>query len=186
MQIKGLRIYVIVAAIIVTLAVLLTIQFIYQKYDVEQPLFKLYSQTKLVEKAPRLEQKGSVLVVMLDVKKTDNLRQAYRDLVNYTEQVMGNTKFTIEMKDNRTGELESAYYQSQFIIYEALTKGDFSRMAEVVQQNARKVGAESLVFIDNDNIYVEFIKGDNYLYEIISRKHEIQASVTDRMGSDQR
>lgn len=183
MQIKGFRVYVIVAAIIVTLAVLLTIQYVYQKYDVEQPLFKLYSQTKLVEKEPVLEQKGNMVKVILDVKKTDNLRQAYLDLNSYTEQVMGTTEFSIVLKDNRTKELEKAYYQSQFIIYEALSKGEFSTMARVIQQNASHVGAEALIFIDNENVYVEFIKGDNYLYEIVPRKGEARNSGADQMGS---
>ncbi len=183
MQIKGFRVYVVASAIIVTLAVLLAFQFIYQKFDVEQPLFKLYSQTKLVEKAPTIEQKGGTVKVILDVKKTENLKQAYQDLDSYTEQVMGATKFTIELKDNRTKELENAYYQSQFIIYEALSRGDFSRMADVIQQNAAKAGAEAKVFIDNDNIYVEFLKGNNYLYEIVPRKPAPQGSASDTMGS---
>lgn len=185
MQIKGLRVYVIVAAIVLTLAVLLTIQYVYQKYDVEQPLFKLYSQTKLVEKEPTIEQNGETVKVILDVKKTDNLRKAYQELNRYTGQVMGNTAFTIELKDNRTKELEQAYYQSQFIIYEAISRGEFSKMAEVIQQNAGKIGAQSLVFIDNDNIYVEFLKGSNYLYEIVPREAATPNNVIDRMGSDQ-
>lgn len=185
MQIKGIRVNVVIVAIVATLAVLLTIQFLYQKYDVEQPLFKLYSQTKLVKRAPKIEQKGNTVNVILDVKKTDNLMTAYQDLNNYTEQVMGGTKFTIQLRDNRSKPLADAYYQSQFIIYEALAKGDFSRMADVIQQNAVKAGANSKVYIDNDNIYVEFLKGSNYLYEIIPRKTDVQVNTTDGLGSGQ-
>lgn len=184
MQIKGFRVYVVAVAMAVTLAVLLALQFIYQKFDVEQPLFKLYSRTKLVEKAPVIQQKGGTVLVTLDVKKTENLKKAYQDLVSYTEQVMGNTRFSIELRDNRTKELEDAYYQSQFIIYEAISKGDFSRMADVIRQNAGKAGAEAKVFIDNDNIYVEFLKGNNYLYEIVPRKPALQGGASDTMGSD--
>lgn len=184
MQIKGFRVYVILAAIVITLAVLLTIQYVYQKYDVEQPLFKLYSQTKLVEKVPVLEQKGNMVKVILDVKKTDNLRQAYLDLNSYTEQVMGNSEFLIVLKDKRTKELEKAYYQSQFIIYEALSKGDFSRMDQVIRQNAANVGAEALIFIDSENVYVEFLKGDDYLYEIVPRKAQTNNSAAGQRGSD--
>lgn len=170
MQIKGIRVYVVIAAVFVTLAVLLAVQFMYQKYNVEQPLFKLYSQTKLVKKVPTIEQKGTTVNVILDVAKTDNLRQAYRDLSDYTEQIIGDTKFTIVLKDNRNAALEDVFYQSQFVIYEALVKGDFTKMADVVQQNAVKAGATSKVFIDNDYVYVEILKGSNYLYEIIPRQ----------------
>ncbi len=185
MQIKGLRIYVIVTAIVVTLAVLLTIQFVYQRYNVEQPLFKLYSQTKLVKDA-RIEQNGTSVKVILDVKKTDNLQKAYRELLSYTGKVMGNTKFSIELKDSRSKDLDDAFYQSQFVIYEAMAKGDFTKMSDVIQQNAEKAGATARVFIDNENIYVEFIKGKNYLYEVIPRKPEVNAEIADGTGSEQR
>lgn len=188
MQIKGIRVYVVAAAVVVTLAVLLAIQFLYQKYDVEQPLFKLYSETKLVNKVPVIEQKGTAVNVILNVKKTDNLRQVYQDLNSYTEQIMAGTKFTIELKDNRNKSLEEVYYQSQFVIYEALAKGDFTKMADVLQQNAVKAGATAKVFIDNDNVYVEILKGKNYLYEIIPRKgvpKDLRGSSANQMGSVQ-
>lgn len=183
MQIKGLRIYIVIAAVAVTLAVLLTIQFAHQKYNVEQPLFKLYSQTKLVNDV-KLEEKGNSVTVVLDVKETDNLRAAYQELNKYTREIMGNTDFTIQLKDKRSKILEQAYYESQFIIYEAIAKGEFTRMAEVIQKNADKVGARALVFIDEKNIYVEFIKDGSYLYEIIPRQQKPQTGLADRIGSE--
>jgi len=90
LQIKGVKVYVVIAAVFVTLAVLLTVQFLYQKYDVEQPLFKLYSETELVNKVPVIEQKGTSVNVVLHLKKTENLKQVYHDLSSYTEQIMGN------------------------------------------------------------------------------------------------
>lgn len=185
MQIKGLKIYAVIAAMAVTLAVLLTIQFIYQKYNVEQPLFKLYSQTKLVQ-GVKLEQNENKVKVILDVKKTDNLQQAYRELKGYTGQIMDGAEFTVELKDNRTKTLEDTYYQSQFVIYEALAKGDFTKMADVIQRNAEKAGAEARVFIDNDNIYIALFKGKNYLYEIIPRHRDVQEPMTDGMGSERK
>ncbi|PKM81808.1 MAG: hypothetical protein CVU89_07205 [Firmicutes bacterium HGW-Firmicutes-14] len=184
MTIKGLRVYVIIAAVILTLGTLLTLQFIYQKYNVEQPLFKLYSQTKLV-KGVKIEDKGNPVRIIVNMKKTDNLQQAYLDLKGYTKQVMGNHEFVIELRDQRTKSLEDTYYKSQFIIYEAKTKGDFTRMAEVIDNHAREAGAQSRIFIDDENIYIQFTKDDNYLYEIISRKSDLVGNIADRMGSGQ-
>ncbi len=184
MQIKGIRIYIVLAAVAVTLAILLTVQFFHQKYNVEQPLFKLYSQTKLVNDV-KLEEKDNSVTVVLDVKETDNLRKAYQDLNEYTSEIMGNKNFTIQLKDKRSKVLEKAYYESQFIIYEAIAKGDFTRMAEVIEKNANKVGARSMVFVDEKNIYVEFLKDGSYLYEIVPRQQKSQAGLADMIGSDQ-
>lgn len=185
MKFKGIRIYIVLASIAATLAVLLTIQFIHQKYNIEKPLFKLYSQTKLV-KGVKIQEKEKTVKVILEVEKTENLRNAYRELTSYTEQVMGNTEFDIELRDNRTRELEEAYYQSQFVIYEALAKGDFTKMADVIRLNAEKVGAQARVFIDRDYIYVQFVKGKHYLYEIVPRDHAVRETVADRTGSELR
>lgn len=185
MQIKGFRIYIVAAAVVVTLGILLTTQYVHQKYNVEQPLFKLYSQTKLVNDV-KLEDKGSQVKVVLDVKKTDNLMKVYQDLNTFTTQVLGEQPFTIELKDNRSKSLEQAYYKSQFIIYEAIAKGDFTKMADVIEENAHNIGAQSMVFIDENTIYVEFVKGSNYLYEIVPRP-KVQGNIAaDTIGSDQR
>ena len=183
MQIKGLRLLVVAGAVISTLAVLLAIQYFHQKYKVEEPLFKMYSQTKLVNKVD-LEDKGNKIKVILHVNKTDNLKEAYQELSAQTEKVIGHPDFKMELVDTRTPVLESAFYESQFIIYEALAKGDFTKMADIIRQNAESAGAESRVFIDNENIYVEFMKGDNYLYEIVSRD-QVRGEASTRMGSDQ-
>lgn len=183
MQIKGIKVYVVIAAVFVTLAVLLTVQFLYQKYDVEQPLFKLYSETKLVNKVPVMEQKGTSVNVVLHMKKTENLRLAYQELNGYTQQIMGSKNFTMELKDNRNKALEDVYYQSQFVIYEALAKGDFTKMADVIQQNAVEVGATSKVYIDNDNVYVEILKGNSYLYEIVPRLQDRARGNSDNYAS---
>ena len=182
LQIKGIRVYVVLIVLAITLGVLLTAQYAYQKYNVEQPLFKMYSETKLVNDV-KLEDDGEVVKVVLDVKKTDDLKQAYRELRGYTEEIIGQKQFQMELKDKRTKELSDAYYRSQYMIYEALVKGDFSRMATVIEENAGKIEAESRVFIDSDNIYVEFIKGENYLYEVVPRRN-VNTEVSGMIGSD--
>ncbi len=182
MQIKGIRVYVVVIVLVVTLGVLLSVQYVYQKYNVEQPLFKMYSDTKLVDDV-KLDNEGEVATVILSVRKTEDLKGAYRELHGYTEEILGHNQFSMELKDKRTKELSDAYYNSQYIIYEALAKGDFTKMAAEIQENAADAGARSRVFIDNDNIYISFIRGDKYLYEVIPRNNAA-LEVSGMLGRD--
>jgi len=179
-----MRVYVVLAAIMVTLVVLLTFQFVYQKYNIEQPLFKMYSQTKLVSDV-KVEENGSMINVILEVKKTENLRDTYRELTGYTEQVVGSDNYKMTLTDKRTKALEEVYYESQFIIYEAMAKGDYTRMADIIRQNAAKAGAEARVFIDHDYIYIQLTKDKDYLYEIVSRQEGFKGSAGNGIGSDQ-
>ena len=182
MQIKGIRVSVVVVVLAVTLGILLTVQYFYQKYNVEQPLFKMYSDTELVDDV-KLDNEGEVVTVNLSVRKTEDLKEAYRELNGYTEKVLGHNQFHMELKDKRTKELSDAYYNSQYIIYEALAKGDFTEMAAEIQKNAKNTGAKARVFIDNDNVYISFIKGDKYLYEVIPRNNAA-SKVSGTLGSD--
>ncbi|WP_418789933.1 hypothetical protein [Phosphitispora sp. TUW77] len=170
MKIKGIRVYVVVVVLAVTLGILLTIQYVYQKYNVEQPLFKIYSDTKLVDDV-KIDNEGVVPTVTLNVRKTEDLKDVYLKLNSYTEEIFGHNQFQIELKDKRTKELSEIYYNSQYVIYEAMANGDFTKMAAEVQENARNNGAKARVFIDNANIYISFIKDDKYLYEVIPRNN---------------
>lgn len=189
MQIKGIRIYVVLVVVILMLSILIGAQYMYQRYSVEQPLFKLYAKTKLVDNITKikLEEQGDTVSVTLVLNKTDNLRQAYQDLYRSTGQVLGRDRFQMRLKDTRTRELENVFYRSQFVIYEALVKGSFPQMAGAIEANARVAGAEARIFMDERNIYVAMYKDKNYLYEVIPRKTVIADNrESGQVGSEQR
>jgi len=189
MQIKGIRIYVVLVVVILMLGILIGAQYLYQRYNVEQPLFKLYSETKLVDniKNIKLEDQGDTVSVTLALNRTENLRRAYQDLYRSTGQVLGSDRFRMQIKDTRNRELDDIYNRSQFVIYEALVKGSYPQMAAVIEKNAREAGAQARVFMDEKNIYVAVYKGKNYLYEVVPRK-TVAAENRDgvQMGSEQR
>lgn len=192
MQIKGVRIYVVLVVILVIMGILFGAQYFYQRYNVEEPLFKLYSQTKLVDniKNMKLEQQGDTVSVVLALNRTDNLRRAYQELYRSTGQVLGSQQFQMQIKDTRNKELENIYERSQFVIYEALIKGDFPQMAAAIERNAGNSGATARVFMDDQNVYVALYKNQNYLYEVVSRKAvnstDINRNNQQQMGSEQR
>lgn len=184
MQIKGFRVIVIATAIIVTLALLFGIKYVNERFNIEKPLFKMYSETKLVLK-PSIDKEGDTTTITLTLKKTDNLYSAYQDIKSDTEKVLGDKKFQIKILDKRSPELEEAYRDSQFVVYEALAKGNYTSIPAEVARYAAAKGAKAKVYIDGENIYVSLYKGDNYLYEIISRRnYQMGGDVADTMGSD--
>lgn len=168
MNIKGIRIPVVIIIIVLVLAVLFGIQYIYHKINVEQPLFKLYSQTKAVQKFD-IDNKSGSTIVNIDLKHTDNLGKTYQQIYQTTANVLGKNGFKLNIKDSRSPELESAYYDMQFIINEALVRGNFSQMENVIEEKAAQAGVTSRVFIDNQNIYIQLDKNKKYLYEVVPR-----------------
>ena len=182
MNIKGIRLPVVVLTVVMVLAVLFGIQYIYHKVNVEQPLFKLYSQTKAVQKF-EIDNKSNVTEVNIDLKKTDNLQQTYQKLYLTTVKVLGKNNFQLKIKDNRNKDLENAYYSMQFIINEALMRGNFSQMAQVINEKASETKAVSKVFIDDQNIYIQLEKENSYLYEIVPRVNNDNGTLTVQKGA---
>lgn len=184
MKVKGLKVIVIVIAVVVTLALLFGIKFVNERFNIEKPLFKLYSETELVLK-PSLERQGEITTISLTLKKTDNLFQAYRQINRETEKVLGDSKFEFKIEDNRSQALEDAFRSSQFVVYEALAKGNYTLIPAEVKKHAEAIGADARVYIDQENIYISLYKGDKYLYEVIPRKNpQLTGAVADTMGSE--
>ncbi len=185
MQVKGLKVVVIIVTVAVTLALLFGIQFVNERLNIEKPLFKLYSDTKLVLK-PSIAKEGDTTEIKLTVKKTDNLFTAYQDIKTKTDKIMGDSKYQIKLIDKRSPALDDIYSNCQFVIYEALAKGNFTTIPDKIDTIAAKAGATTKVYIDQDNIYISLYKGDGYLYEIIPRKnYQLPGTVADTNGSDQ-
>jgi len=168
MRNKDIRVSVIILAIIVVLALLLVGQFIYKEYNVEQPLFKVYSKTKAVQNVDISEKDGRVKIV-LRLGPTANLQLAYGEIMAATTWILGPKPFELKIKDNRSPVLEDLLVETEPVIYEAMSKGSYTWMKKEIISAARTNGAEAQVFMDSERIYLAFTKGRNYLYEIIPR-----------------
>lgn len=179
----GIRVHLVIVFLLLTLAILVAGNFIYQKYYLTEPLFKLYQNTKVVQDY-HLDEDGTVKVVQVKMKKTANLQKSYQELLEVTGKVMGTSQFTLEIKDKRNAGLEKVYSDSQLVIFEALAKGSFTEMDKVIKDNAKAAGAQANVFMDRENIYVQLFQGNNYLYEIVPRDQNPEKPLETQGGSD--
>ncbi|MHB8171636.1 MAG: hypothetical protein ACYDG6_08850 [Thermincolia bacterium] len=173
MDYKNIRITIVVVAIIVVLALLLGGQMIYKRYNIEQPLFKVYSKTKAVQDADIINRNGKVKVV-LALGPTVNFQKTYRELMEETVVVLGERPFELRIKDNRDQVLERLLIDTEPVIYEAVSKGNFTWMKWEITRAAGAAGAEAQVFIDGERIYVSFMKGRHVLYEVIQRNQPVE------------
>ncbi|MDA8233245.1 MAG: hypothetical protein M0Z31_00280 [Clostridia bacterium] len=173
MDYKKIRITIVVIVIFVVLALLLGGQMIYKRYNIEQPLFKVYSKTKAVQDTDIINRKGKVKVELV-LGSTVNFQKTYRELMEETAAVLGERPFELKIKDNRDQALERLLIDVEPVIYEAVSKGSFTWMKQEIIRAARAAGAETQVFIDGERIYVSFLKGRHVLYEVIQRSQPIE------------
>ena len=68
-----------------------------------------------------------------------------------------NTSYKLEISHEPSAKLIDFYYRSQFIIQEALVKGNYEEMRQLIEQMGYKNGIDTRLYIDHDNIYVYLI-----------------------------
>jgi len=167
-QLRGLRYPLIAVVVLIVLGLLFAGQWVYKKYFLETPLVEAVNSLPEVEESKFFE-KANILEIKL--KEVENLQKAYINIENKLKELEASKDLKIVITDKRDQLLEDLFYKSQFAIHQAIAKGDFIYMHDHISKLALEAGVEKFyIFIDNNNIYVQFHKGNNYLYEIIKRK----------------
>lgn len=183
MNLKNIRVTIVLISMIATLALLLGAQLLYQKYYVEEPLFKLLQETRAVINM-EFNQNLTQPFMELEFAEVENLKDSYNEIAKRTEQTLGHS-VPIRIIDRRTPELVNVFDKCQFAIYEAIMNGSFTEMARVVEEQAGQAGLDRYaVYVDKDYVYLQFHKGGSYLYEVIPRDVERNAGGYE-MGSEQ-
>lgn len=166
-MLKGIKWRVVLLTFAIVFVILLGTFQIYQNKLLPDKISKdisgvEYVRSVIVQNAAQ----GYAANIKLD--RVDDLMKTYKEIEKKTEKY--SVKIDIRIIDNTDGKLNNIYYNSQFAIYEALQKGDYMKMNEVIKNDAEKVGALSHIYIDRENIYVDLRDGSNYLYRIIPRE----------------
>lgn len=171
MQWHGLKLPVIFLAFVFGLALAFGGQWGYKEFIFEKPLNKVLAENKLVENF-KVEEKGTQSVVKVTLsKEAPNLMNAYQELNQLTGEVIGKKPYDLEITSKPDNSLEQAYYQSQYVIYQAQVAGNFPEVVQKVQESANKYGAAGKVYVDQNNIYIQMTKSDGYyINKIIPRQ----------------
>lgn len=173
MKWHGLKIPIILLALVAGLMVLLGGQWAYNKYSLHNPLEqKLGAMDFIVEYTFDHDGETPVVNIKFDspANLPGNLMEEYEKVNELMKKIVNKGAFQINLIDQRDQVLKDIYYESQFVIQEAIIQGNYRQMAALVHESALSAGAEAKIYIGTANIYLQMEHGDNYLYEIIPRE----------------
>lgn len=166
MQIRGIRLKIVIIVFGVVLSLALIGQhFGHQKFVVD-PLQRLFSQVEGVNQVVVDESDGKIrLTISFDRSKELHLTlQEILDLVNRHKG-----DFEILIKDNPNQHLENTEYLLHFAIQEALQTGNFTAMANTIGQVATNNNVDYRIDVNQKYLLLQLYDGDNYLYKVTSR-----------------
>ena len=156
---------------VITVACLYAGQALWQNYAVGQPIDKALKGIAGVEKVSW--NKGSNIndTINIDVtlKNTDNIKKTYDEIYTKIEETIKGGEFALKIGDNRTAELEQAYYDIDYYIQQAVMDGDFPLLAEKAKQIAGSIGSKAKVYVDDQNVYLQLDKDGHSLFSITAR-----------------
>lgn len=168
MQWNGIRIPVVVLALVVGLAAFWGAQWLYNRFNYERPLTRALEENKDVA-AFKINDQGPVLELDVKLARVDNLQRAYSGLDRSLRGVLGRRDFRIVLQDQRDPVLDEIYYQAKLAAFEALDRGNYLDMEAYISRLASREGSKSRVWLDQSRLYIQIDHGSNYLYEIIPR-----------------
>jgi hypothetical protein len=169
MPLQQWRIPTIVAAMLITLAVLLGGQILYQKHFVNDDLNRQVATVAAVSDL-RVAKDEKPPAVYLRINNAQDLQTDYQGLAEVVRKQLG-PQYKVVLLDNRTPELQSLYEQGSFAIQEAIATGDYQAMQKSVTRLAAANRVQSQISVDSYNVYLELRdeQGSGYLYEVIPR-----------------
>ena len=166
-------------ALIITVAILYTGQAIWQNYAVDLPLDKALNGIAGVEKVT-WDDSGKIndtIKINVTLSSIADLQKTHKEINEKIKSTLKGDEYQLEIMDNRTPELDQAYYEIHYYIQKAIVDGDFPMLEEKVSEKAADSGAAAKVYVDEGHIYLQMTKGDSSLYSVAARRF-------DRIGGD--
>ncbi len=168
MRIQGIRIEIVILALLVALAAFFGGQYLIREYWIGQPLQEELLEIPGVESAELIDgREGLILQVELGV--LSNFLRTYQEILETGEGLLKNEEFRIEIKKDH-GDLEDIFYQLHYHLYQYTAREDYLSLKEYLEREGERLGLnEARFFLDNTHLYLQLILGEDSYYHIIPR-----------------
>lgn len=162
----GLKIPIIIASLLAGMALFFAGQYLYQKYNYNDPLNRYLSSNQAIEEY-NVTTNESMTLVEVALNHEAELMSSYHELNRDLNIILKQNNFQLNLLDNRDAAIEKVWYRCQYAVYEASYTGNFTEMAAVVNREAQAGGVEATINIDHDNIYLSMQHQGHTLREVI-------------------
>ncbi len=173
MPLQQWRIPTIVAVMLITLALLLGGQILYEKHFVQDGLDRQVAKVAAVADL-RVAKDEKPPAVYVRINNAQDLQTDYQGLTDVVREQLG-PQYKVVLMDNRTPKLQSLYEQDSFAIQEAIATGNYQAMQKSVSRLAAANKVQSNISVDSYNVYLELKdeQGSGYLYEVIPHTSQV-------------
>ena len=167
MKWQGLKVPIIIVSLLAGMALFFAGQWLYQKYNFNEPLNDALNSNQSIESFS-VSNKGHALEVAVSLKYDTDMMVSYKELRKELTRALGEKNFQLILCDSRDDVLRQVWYNSQYAVYEAAFQGNFQDMATLVNKEARAAGADAIINVDQENIYLRLKHQGHTLDQVIT------------------
>lgn len=161
---------------IIFLSIMLAFQWYYSKSVKTKTLERALLELKYVDKVEITKQMEKV-VIYLTLDNIDNLMEAYNSIGDSIKSQLKGQPFQLKIVNNNLY-LEDVFNDKvQFIIYEALRTGEFTKMRDrldelekTVTENSASGPLKIQVFLDSNKLYLHMKLNESNYYKVIEQE----------------
>jgi len=167
----------IIAISTIFLILMLAFQWYFGKNVKVKALESALLEYKYVDSVEITEQREKV-TIYLTLENIDNLMEAYNKICDTMKERLKGQPFELRIINKADSQVEDIFNSKvQFIIYEALKTGEFTKMRarldeieNSVIENSTSDPLKIQVFLDVDNLYLHIQLNESNYYKIIKRE----------------
>jgi len=151
---------------------MLAFQWYYGKNVKLRTLESTLLEYKYVDSVEVIEQSEKV-VVYLAFGRIDNLKEAYNEVCDTINNLIKGQPFEVRIINKADSKIEDIFFNKvQFIIYEALETGEFTKMKARLDEieNSTSDPLKIQVYLDANYLYLHMKFNDLDYYKIIQRE----------------
>lgn len=185
MSIREIRWAPVLLILALTLGVSLGVSSFYHRVYVDAPLKRIMqNHPEVRDWSISKDAKQDTLTIQLG--PVDNLLETCTSIQKDVEPFLGKDGWKMRITDQRSSELEQFFYSVQYVVYEALTQGNFTFLADTLKKEATAAGFDDCkIYVNSFNLFIQMQKGGASLYEVLPRKVDDKPPVTIIGSSEQ-
>lgn len=166
MQRNVKQVGVVVVTLVITVGLLFGAQAFAQRETVVGPLMRMLAQIKSVQHY-QVIRKGSSTEVAVKLAPKANLESVYHQVVQTATRVISPSQLQISIQGNTDTALKQVNRTMDFAIQQGIATGDYVKMQQRIQKDAKTAHITASVSIDSSNIYLSLAQGKHNLYQVV-------------------
>lgn len=168
MRAYGLRLPIVLTALVVALGAFFGLQAVYAQQSLAGPLVTHLEKVPGVKGTPHITRTAGGLDIQIQLGLVPDFETTYRDLNSVAQANAGGRTVALRIVDARSPQLVNDYSQLTFVLDQARATGGYVTMDSQFQQEAQGMHLQrATVSISQTQIFVTLVQGTHYLYAVM-------------------